>query len=308
MPSVTASRAAVPSLVLAAAAWGLGTVLSKRAVAELAPLVLLAIQLASSLAVVAVVRGITRRRPAGPVPARLAWLGVLNPGIAYGLSLVGLTQITASLSVLLWALEPILILALAAVVLGERMGRTAIALSLLALAGMLMVVLEPGASGTPAGIAITVAGVACCAVYTVLSRRWLVPAHAVLDVVLAQQATALLFALAAVLVVVAAGAPILDGAPSAAAVASAVVSGVVYYGAAYWLYLRGLRLVPASVAAMSFYLIPVFGVAGGVVALGEGLELTQWVGATVVVAAVAFLLRRDPRRGRSVTAPRRPTG
>ena len=45
--------------------------------------------------------------------AQLAWLGVLNPGVSYALSLAGLQRITASASALLWALEPILILALA---------------------------------------------------------------------------------------------------------------------------------------------------------------------------------------------------
>jgi drug/metabolite transporter (DMT)-like permease len=54
---------------------------------------------------------------------------VLNPGIAYALSLNGLVSITASLAVLLWALEPILILILASVFLGERITRTFIALT-----------------------------------------------------------------------------------------------------------------------------------------------------------------------------------
>ena len=49
-----------------------------------------------------------RREPLTPVLVlhRLAALGVLNPGVAYALGLIGLTSITASLSVLLWALEP----------------------------------------------------------------------------------------------------------------------------------------------------------------------------------------------------------
>lgn len=51
--------------------------------------------------------------------------------------------------------------------------------------------------------------------------------------------------------------------------ASAIGSGVLYYGLAYWLYLTGLRKVPASLAAASFYLIPVFGVAGGFYSLAN---------------------------------------
>ena len=67
---------------------------------------------------------------------------------------------------------------------------------------------------------------------------------------------------------------------------SAITSGVLYYAAAYWLYLGALRRVPASRAAVSFYLIPVFGVAGGLLLLGEQFEIRQWVGAAIVLIAV----------------------
>jgi probable blue pigment (indigoidine) exporter len=43
------SRRTVLALILAAACWGLGTVVSKRAIAEIPPLTLLPIQLGSSL-------------------------------------------------------------------------------------------------------------------------------------------------------------------------------------------------------------------------------------------------------------------
>ena len=95
-------------LILAATCWGLGTVASKAALAEFPPLTLLAIQLAASLVVLAL---LLRRRGASLVaglPTRLGRLGLLNPGLAYALSLLGLATITASLSVLLWALEPVL--------------------------------------------------------------------------------------------------------------------------------------------------------------------------------------------------------
>jgi drug/metabolite transporter (DMT)-like permease len=79
---------------------------------------------------------------------------------------------------------------------------------------------------------------------------------------------------------------------SVAGWASAIGSGVLYYGLAYWLYLFGLRSVPASVAALSFYLIPLFGVAGGFVFLGERFEPTQWIGVVVVLVALAAILWR----------------
>ncbi len=82
--------------------------------------------------------------------------------------------------------------------------------------------------------------------------------------------------------------------------ASAITSGVLYYGLAYCLYLSGLRHVPASFAAVSFYLIPVFGVAGAFHLLGERLDPSQWLGVAIVLAAIFVLLWRT-----SATAPER---
>jgi drug/metabolite transporter (DMT)-like permease len=76
-----------------------------------------------------------------------------------------LLTITASLSVLLWALEPVLILLLAALVLRERI---------------------------PPGLAVTVA--VAGALYTVLTRRLMLNDSS-LTVVLAQQVAALVFAI-----------------------------------------------------------------------------------------------------------------
>ena len=102
------------SLVAAAACWGTATAISKRAVDEIAPLTLLPLQLAVSVSVLLIASLIAgdRRLPVEH-RGRLAWLGVLNPGLAYALSLAGLSRITASASALLWATEPVLILLLA---------------------------------------------------------------------------------------------------------------------------------------------------------------------------------------------------
>ncbi len=82
---------------------------------------------------------------------------------------------------------------------------------------------------------------------------------------------------------------------------AAVVSGVVYYGLAYWLYLSGLRWIPASVAAVSFYLVPVFGI-GAAAVFGERLAPVQWVGAIVVVAAVGIVSVRTATEPARVAA------
>jgi len=285
----------VARLVLAAACWGIGTVVSKQAVAEVAPLALLPVQLASSvLLLLLITRLRAEPRPGGRKGSLLARLGLLNPGLAYALSLTGLTGITASLAVLLWATEPIFILVLAAAVLGDRIGRVIVVSSTVAITGLVLVVAEPGASGSASGVALTVAGVLVCAVYTVLTRRWLLGADSTFGVVFAQQLYALAFSLVVVVLIAATGTPILPERITPAGIASAVASGLLYYAFAYSFYLSALRRVRASIAAASFYLIPVFGLAGGWV-IGERLDARQWVGAVVVVIAVAAITIRAAR-------------
>jgi probable blue pigment (indigoidine) exporter len=281
------------ALILAAAAWGTGTVVSKRAVAEIPPLTLLPIQLASSVVVLVLLMRWRRVPLVDPeASSLLGRLGILNPGLAYALSLLGLAHISASLSVLLWALEPILILVLAARFLSERVGRVVLVLSLVAVSGMFLVAYQPGTAGSALGVGLTVAGVLCCAIYTIVTRRWIATSDSTAPVVLAQQVHALAVSFGVVVVLwIAGGAARPDGV-SALGWLSAIGSGVLYYGLAYWLYLSALRNVPASFAAASFYLVPVFGVAASFVLLNERLDPGQWVGVAIVSLAVISILRR----------------
>jgi drug/metabolite transporter (DMT)-like permease len=292
-----ASPRDIAALILAAVCWGLGTVVSKAALEDFPPFTLLSVQLAMSVVVLMV---LLRRQGValfGQVPPLLGRLGVLNPGIAYALSLVGLASITASLAVLLWALEPILILVLAAIFLGERITRTFVALTSIAVVGMMLVVYEPGAGTSQlVGVALTVAGVACCAAYTVITRRFIPTAEDTSQVVFSQQVHALAFTIPALIVVAALGIQVLPTAVSPVGLASALGSGVLYYAAAYLFYLSALRRVQASLAAASFYLIPVVGLTAGGLVLGERLEPYQWAGAALVIGAVIGILRGSSSR------------
>ena len=284
-------------LVLAAACWGTGTAVSKQAIATIPPATLLAVQLAVSamfLAVAGRLRGARIRTV--PSERAIARLGVLNPGLAYALGLVGLTQISASLSVLIWAIEPIAILALAAVLLAEPVRGWLVLLSGLALVGLLAVLYDPAAAGQATGIAISAAGVACCALYTIAARAWLRAADSTVAVVLRQELYALALAVILVAAVAVAGGPVAPSAVTPGSVVSAISSGLLYYGVAYWLYLTALRSMPASVASTSFYLIPIIGLAAAA-GFGERLVALQWLGAGLVIVALLGIAYRA--RGQS---------
>jgi len=280
-------------LIGAAACWGVGTVISKHTLNGIEPFTLLTAQLLTSTAFLFTVILIQRVQMAWtPEMRRLAALGVLNPGIAYALGLLGLTYIMASMSVLLWATEPVLILVLAFVLLRERISvGLGVALGV-AVLGVLLVVYEGGATGTLVGVSLTVAAVAACALYTVIARYLLVD-DASIAVAGVQQAAALVFAsvLFAATELLTSGSGLITSV-SATTWLWAALSGLLYYGLAFWLYLGGLAAVSASFAGSFITLVPVFGVTAALF-IGEQLSTRQWLGATIVLGALAYVAAKQ---------------
>jgi len=277
-------------LVLAAACWGLGAILSKAALAHLSPLTLLVTQLIASLAVLWPLLGwqhsavLWNRRLLA-----LGLLGLLNPGLSYTLSLIGLTLTTASLSALLWGLEPLLIVGLAWLVLRERPTSRFLLLSSLAVAGALLAIgLGLDQPGRLLGNSLILAGVACCALYTVLAQR-LEAGFSPLLTVTVQQSLALVGAvllwpadLSWITLAALKQIPL-------EAWALAALSGVIYYGLAFWFYLGGLQRVSAGEAGFFINLVPIFALGGAYVLLGERLTPAQWFGCGLVLLAVVGL-------------------
>ena len=302
MPRTTSSRH-VLLVVSATACWGTGTVLSKQVLDRgVSPLTLLVVELAASTLLLALGALMLGARPTwSPELGRLALLGVLNPGVAYALGLLGLASITASLSVLLWATEPVLIMLLAVLILRERVAAATMIGVAVALAGVALVLYSPGASGDATGIGLTTAAVSACAVYAVLTRRLLLDDGS-LEVVLVQQVAALCFALVLVGTTSAAGLISLGLPNDLATWGLAAASGIVYYGFAFWFFVGGLRGVPASVAGSLFPLIPVFGLAAAY-AGGDRLSDRQWVGAAIVVMATGIAAIHHLTRDGAAPAP-----
>jgi drug/metabolite transporter (DMT)-like permease len=295
-------------LIGAAASWGIATVIAKSALAEIPPVVLLPVQLtASALLVTPVLLARGHIEPSTGRIGRLIGLGILNPGISYALGLLGLLYISASEAVLLWAVEPLMIMALAAITLGERVSKTQVVAAAVAAMGVFLVVSTADWTSRIIGVALTLAAVAACAIYTVLSRKWTV-AESSLRVVAIQQGAALVFAVALAAVVAASSLSITLAGISLAAWGAAVASGCLYYGIAFWLYLTGLKGTPASVAGQYLNLIPIFGIAAGSALLGEQLIGRQWIGAAIVMLAVAAAAgsgAASTRRQAELVAPSR---
>jgi drug/metabolite transporter (DMT)-like permease len=169
--------------------------MTKYALDRVPPLTLLVLQLAVSAALLWLV-ALSQRIPVSMTrdTARLGAIGILNPGLAYTFSLLGLTKTTASMSALLWAAEPILIIGFAWLILSERLTWSLVACASLAIAGVAIVAgldISGGASTSPLGNLLIVVGVCCCALYTVVTRRMVADSSPLLIVTL-QQTAALL--------------------------------------------------------------------------------------------------------------------
>lgn len=287
---------ALAAMVGSAACWGLGTVASKGALASLPPQALLAVQLAASVAALLAACAVLGLRPrTDRTGRRAAATGLLEPALAYGLGIPGLALTTAASASVIGAAEPAVVVLLAWALLREPPGRALMLAVAAAAVGVALVALAGpaghgaaggGAAGRLLGDLLVLGGTAAAALYVVLSSRFLADV-APLPLAASQQAVGL----AAVLVgwgggwAVGLAAP-WPGEASLGAVLLAAGSGLVQYAVAFWLYLVGLRALGPGPAALALALVPVFGVAGAALALGEPVSAAQLVGAILVVAAL----------------------
>jgi drug/metabolite transporter (DMT)-like permease len=288
------------ALALAGASlcWGLGAVATKGLLPEVPPLPMLVAQLGGSVAFLWAAVRVTRTRVPFDRAARLAATsGLLEPGLAYTLGLLGLALTTASSASLIYATETPMIVVIAWLFLGERLGVRTLLLAALAGVGVGLLMLPDllgVGGGSVLGDGLLAASTLVAAVYVTVSRR-LVVGVAPLPLVTLQQSVGLAWALCGLAVGRAAGwSPPLAAVPVSTLLLCGA-TGIVQYGLAFWLYLHGLRHVPASRAALFLTLIPVFGVVGAAVALGERLSPAQWLGGVVVILVVRAMVREEGR-------------
>jgi drug/metabolite transporter (DMT)-like permease len=308
-PSERRDTALKASLALAASAacWGLATVATKGQLAAVPPMPMLVIQLTASVAFLWAAVLVTR----APVridraSLRASLSGLLEPGLAHTFGTAGLALTTASATTLISAAEAPATVLLAWLFLRERIGPRTLLVAAAAGAGVGLVILPDldglGGGSLPGDGLVGVATL-LAAVYVIVSRR-LIGGMGALQLVVLQQTVGLLWAGLALLAAAALGwVPLGLAGLAPRTIALAALTGVVQYAIAFWLWLVGLRHLPASRATLFLSLIPVFGVAGGALALGERLGPSQWIGAAVVLGAVQALVRAEPAAPQPVSNP-----
>lgn len=113
-----------------------------------------------------------RRMPLLRDWGRLLALSALNIGVFQALLFVAAYRLPGGLAAVVGAIQPLLVMALAWGLDARRPARVALLASVLGVVGMAVLLLSPRTVWEPVGIAAALAGAACMALGTYLTRRW----------------------------------------------------------------------------------------------------------------------------------------
>ncbi|POC98363.1 hypothetical protein BKM16_26600 [Pseudomonas amygdali pv. morsprunorum] len=265
--------------------------MSKGALEGFSPVLLLNVQLVSSLVFlwgIIIVLRIDKNSSADI--RKVAYLGFLEPGIAYFLGLIGLTWIAAGTASLIQATEALMIAFLCAFLFKERLSIQFLLLSSTALFGLVIVLGDGGfsiGSMEPLGQLLVFGGTLSAAIYVVLSSKVSGSINP-LVMVAYQQVAAMVLALGALLLSGIFGEIKLPHTDAMQWIL-AIVSGVIQYAVAFALYFYATRFISASSAGAFLCMVPVFGVAGGCVFLGENISTFQLCGGALTLVAISIM-------------------
>ncbi|MBV7499682.1 EamA family transporter [Achromobacter sp. ACM05] len=238
-----------------------------------------------------------RALPHGIWWLRVFVLGALNFSVFWALLFVAAYRLPGGVAATLGAIQPLVVIALARLLLGAPVRGLSVVAALTGLAGVALLVLTPKAALDPVGVAAGLGSAASMALGTVLSRRWQPPVSALTFTSWQLTSGGILLVPAALL----AEAPL----PTFTLVNVMGLAWLGLIGAAltYVLWFRGVaRLEPAAVSSLGF-LSPLSATVLGRAILGQSLSPLQLAGMGVVVGSV-WLSQRAQRQTVPAVAPR----
>lgn len=239
---------------------------------------------------------LVRQLPQGLWWGRVLVLGALNFSIFWWLLFVAAYRLPGGVAATVGAIQPLIVIALARLLLGSAIRPLAIAAALSGIIGVALLILTPQASLDPLGIAAGLGGAVSMAAGTVLSRRWQ-PLVSPLTFTAWQLTAGGLLLLPVALWVE----------PPLPALSANNLLGFAYLGLigaalTYILWFRGIaRLEPSVVSPLGF-LSPMTAVILGWSVLGQSLSPLQIAGMGVVLGSV-WLSQRAQQAPVLLTSP-----
>ncbi len=227
-----------------------------------------------------VLLAVTRRLPSRDWWWRAVLLGLCNIGLFFPLLFLAAYRLPGGLASTLQATSPLAVMALAAVVIGERAGSTRLVAAGVGLVGVALLVLRSPGHLDGLGLVGAFGSVVVSALGFVLVKRWVPPVD-MLTLVSWQLVVGGLALLPVALVVE--GPPPHLGGPAVAGYLWLMVAGT---GLAYWCWFTGLRAMPAGAVSLIGLINPVVGTVLGVTIAGEAFGPLQALGMLLVLGGV----------------------
>jgi drug/metabolite transporter (DMT)-like permease len=260
--------------------WGIGATLTKLTLSGIPAATLLVTQLLSSVLFLISVYYLKRRQlPFSSKSLKQGVAGIFEPALAYMIGIFSLKMTTASNASLIGASEVILTILLAAVFLGERLTKVKLLLAGTSFSGILLLMLKDAEGASHAsliGDLLVLLGTIFAVFYVLLSKKQIGTADP-LQLTVSQQLVGLIVTVFCFGVL-----STIDPTYKLTVIGIspqfwllAIVSGILHYALAFFLYLIALQAVPVSQAAFYVALIPVFGVASAVILIGEQPSFAQ---------------------------------
>lgn len=221
-----------------------------------------------------------RTLPRGHWWWRVMVLGALNFTFFWAMLFVSAYRLPGGVAATVGAVQPLIVIALARLVMGRKITPAAVLAALAGLGGVALLVLTPSAALDPVGIAAGLAGALSMAAGTVLTRHWQPDVPALTFTAWQLTAGGLLLVPLALLME-----------PSLPALTGLNLLGFVWLGLiggalTYILWFRGVaRLEPAAVASLGF-LSPLVATLLGWLLLGQSLSPLQIMGFITVLVSV----------------------
>jgi probable blue pigment (indigoidine) exporter len=246
----------------------------------------------------------TRRLPSGIWWWRAGLLGVCNIGMFFPLLFLAAYRLPGGLASTLQATSPLAVMALAALVIGERAGVARIAAAGVGIAGVSLLVLRSPGQLDTLGLVAAFGSVVVSALGFVLIKRWTPPVDML--TLVSWQLVAGGLVLLPVTFLIEGAPPHLD-APAVGGYLWLMVAGT---GVAYWCWFTGLRAMPAGAVSLIGLINPVVGTVLGVAVAGEAFGWVQATGMVLVLGGVVAgqpstvaWVRRTVRTRRSAAPP-----
>lgn len=225
---------------------------------------------------------LARRLPHGSWWGKVLVLGALNIGAFFPLLFLAAERLPGGVAAAVAGAQPLIVLGLGALVVGERVRPVSAAAAVAGAAGVALVVLGPAAALDFWGIVAALGGVTATGLGMILTKRWGRPSGVGPVAYTGWQLTAGGLLLLPLTFVVEGPPPALDVGALLGYLWLATAGGII----AYTLWFHGIQRLPVIVPALLALLSPIVATLLGVLVAGESFTLVQAAGILITLAAL----------------------